>query len=64
MKTFDKNTIRHMTQSDLNTTPSLSEAIDLIKWTLVDAIEMNPGTEDEIQEAWSQIVERVNSSDL
>ena len=64
MKTFDKNTIRTMTQSDLNTTQSLSEAIDLIKWTLVDAIEMNPETKEEIQEAWSQIVEKVNSSDL
>ena len=67
MKTFDKNTIRTMTQSDLNTTPSLSElseAIQLIRWTLVDACEMNPETKEEIQEAWSQIVEKVNSSDL
>jgi len=40
-------------------TRALKEAIDLIKWTLVDAIEMNPDTEDEIQEAWNTILERV-----
>ena len=59
MKTFDKNTIRTMTQDDLTPTPSLSDAIGLIKWTLVDAIEMNPETKDEIQEAWTTILERV-----
>jgi len=63
MKTFDKNTIRTMTQDDLTTTPSLSESIDLIKWTLVDAIEMNPETKDEIQEAWSTILERVHTNE-
>ena len=40
-------------------TTELKEAIDLIKWTLVDAIEMNPDTSEEIQRAWSVIVEKL-----
>lgn len=40
-------------------TRELKEALDLIRWTLVDAIEMNPETKDEIQEAWAKIVERL-----
>jgi len=41
-------------------TRALKEAIDLIKWTLVDAIEMNPETKEEIQEAWTTLLENVN----
>ena len=37
----------------------LKEAIDLIKWTLVDAMEMNPESAEEIQSAWSRIVESI-----
>ena len=40
-------------------TRALKEAIDLIKWTLVDAIEMNPESKDEIQDAWSLIIESI-----
>jgi len=58
MKTFDKNTIRNLTQDDLSTS-TLSEAINLIKWTLVDAIEMNPESREEVQDAWAMIVERL-----
>jgi hypothetical protein len=37
----------------------LKEALDLIKWTLVDAIEMNPDTAEEIQRAWIVITEQL-----
>jgi len=42
-------------------TRALKEAIDLIKWTLVDAIEMNPESKDEIQEAWTTLLESIDS---
>ncbi len=40
-------------------TTELKEAIDLIKWTLVDAIEMNPDTSKEIEDSWKVILERI-----
>jgi hypothetical protein len=41
----------------------LKEALDLIKWTLVDACEMNPEMEKEILEAWSLIVSQLKESE-
>ena len=37
----------------------LKESIDLIKWTLVDAIELNPEMGKEIETAWSKILENL-----
>ena len=44
---------------DMDEVSELKEAIDLIKWTLVDAIEMNPDTAEEVESAWKMILERV-----
>ena len=41
----------------------LKEAIDLVYWTLVDAIEMNPDMSREIEDSWKVIIERIKGSE-
>jgi len=43
-----------------NPNTELKEAIDLVYWTLVDAIEMNPDMSKEIEDSWKVILERVS----
>jgi len=40
-------------------TTQLKEAIDLLYWTMVDAMEMNPESTREIEEAWSLVMEEI-----
>jgi len=42
-------------------TTELKEAIDLVYWTLVDAIEMNPDMSKEIEDSWKVILERIEN---
>ena len=44
---------------DMDEVSELKGAIDLIKWTLVDAMEMNPETAAEIESAWTLILENI-----
>lgn len=41
----------------------LKEAIDLVYWTLVDAIEMNPDMSTEIEDSWKVIIEKIKESE-
>ena len=46
-------------ESKMDEISELKEALDLIRWTLVDACEMNPDSKEEIESAWALIVERI-----
>lgn len=41
----------------------LKEAIDVLYWTLVEACEMNPDMKNEIQSAWSTILDEVDKNE-
>ena len=37
----------------------MKEAIDLLYWTLVDAVEMNPDMGEEVDRAWNLVLEKI-----
>ena len=42
------------------TDDTLQESLDLIYWTVVDAVEMNPDCAEEINAAWQLIMDNLN----
>ena len=45
------------------TDDTLQEALDLMYWTVVDAIEMNPESGQEIESAWQLIMNNLRGSE-
>jgi len=45
------------------TDDTLHEALDLMYWTVVDAIEMNPESGQEIESAWQLIMNNLRGSE-
>ena len=40
--------------------PEVQESVDLLCWIVMEAIEMNPDSAEEIESAWSVVMKQIN----